>query len=247
MQHIDGFTNTPVLPGGKWHVHDPNRPQPGVVTPGTFSTQDRPGKPPSDAVVLFDGTSLSEWVDKNGVPAAWKIENGELLAGKGDIFTKQEFGDVQLHLEFLTPPAKGDGQKRGNSGIFFLGKYEVQILDCYENRTYPDGTVGALYGQYPPLVNASRPPGEWQVYDILFTAPKFEADGTLKSPAYATVLLNGIVVQNHQSFLGPTGWKILPKYAPHPVTGPISLQDHGDPIRFRNIWVRRLVPTETTD
>ncbi len=235
---VAGFKDTPMQPDAPWHIHDPERPQPVVVTPGTFSTQEKPGQPPSDAIVLFNGRDVLQWRDKDGKPAAWKIEGSELIESKGDIFTKQEFGDVQLHLEFKMPPPRGDGQSRGNSGVFLMGRYEVQILDCYSNLTYADGTVGALYGQHPPLANASKPPGEWQVYDIVFTAPRFAADGSVKSPAYVTALLNGVLVQDHQSFRGPTSWRILTQYAPHPPTGPISLQDHDNPTRFRNIWVR---------
>lgn len=243
--NTDGFTNTPFLPGNKWRVHDPARTQPEIVVPGTSSTPEQPGKPPSDAIVLFDGTDLSKWRNKDGGPANWPVANGELTAAKGDIFSREEFGDIQLHMEFATPAVvKGNGQSRGNSGVFLMGRYELQILDCYNNRTYADGTIGAMYGQHPPLVNASRAPGEWQVYDVIFKAPRFKSDGTLESPAIVTAILNGVVVQNHQAFLGPTGWKQLAKYTPHPSTGPISLQDHDNPMRFRNIWVRRLSEPE---
>jgi hypothetical protein len=237
---VAGFKDTPLQPDAPWHVHDPERPQPPIVKPGTFSGQEQPGKAPSDAIVLFDGKDVSHWRDKDGKPAAWKIQSGELIESKGDIYSKQEFGDIQLHLEFKMPPPKGSGQSRGNSGVFLMGKYEVQILDSYLNPTYADGTIGALYGQQPPLVNAARPPGEWQTYDILFTAPRFASDGSLKSPAYITILLNGVLVQNHQSYRGPTNWRVLTKYTPHEPTGPISLQDHDNPTRFRNIWVRPL-------
>lgn len=239
---VHGYTNTPLLPGGHWHVHDPNRPQPRVVTPGTFSTPEQPGKPPSDALVLFDGTDLSQWRSAKGGEAAWKIENGAFVVTPkaGDILTKQEFGDIQLHLEWAEPPPVGEGQGRGNSGIFFMGRYEVQILDCFENRTYADGTTGAVYGMHPPLVNACRPPGEWQTYDILFTAPRFAEDGKLLSPAYVTVIHNGVIVQNHAEYYGPSGHKNIPAYKAHPPTGPLRLQDHGNPVRFRNIWVRPL-------
>jgi hypothetical protein len=243
-QNTDGFTNTPIVPGTSWHVHDPNRPQPRIVTPGTFSTEEIPGKPPSDAIVLFDGTSISGWRNQQGEPARWKIEKNELVESKGDIFTKQEFGDIQLHLEFMAPKPKGDGQNRGNSGVFLMGKYEVQILDCYNNLTYADGTVGAMYGQHPPLANVAKPPGEWQVYDIVFHPPAFDESGTLKSPAIVTVFLNGVLVQDHQSYMGPTGWKIVAHYSPQPATGPISLQDHNNVTRFRNIWVRPLEPAD---
>ena len=238
---VKGYTDSPLLPGGKWHVHDPNRPQPAIVTPGTFSTADQPGKPPSDAIVLFNGKDLSLWRKAKGEAAGWKVENGVIIVAPktGDIFTKQEFGDIQLHLEWAEPvPATGDGQGRGNSGIFFMGRYEVQILDCFENKTYPDGQTAAIYGMHPPLVNACRPPGEWQTYDIVFTAPRFSKDGSVESPAYVTVIQNGIVVQNHADFLGASGHKILPKYTAHPATGPLKIQEHGNPVRFRNIWIR---------
>lgn len=238
--NTDGFTNTPIIPGTQWHVHDPNRTQPEIVEPGSFSTQEKPGKPPSDAIVLFDGTAVSEWRDQQGNAAEWKIDQGELVESKGDIFTRKEFGDVQLHLEFSTREPKGDGQSRGNSGVFLMGKYEVQILDSYKNPTYADGALGAMYGQHPPLANVARPPGEWQVYDIVFHPPKFDASGELKSPAFATIFLNGILIQDHQSYNGPTGWKQLGHYSPQPATGPISLQDHHNVTRFRNIWVRPL-------
>jgi len=241
-----GYTDTPMLPGGKWHVHDPDRPQPKVVTPGEFSTPTKPGKPPSDAIILFDGTDLSKWQTQSGQPSGWKVENCEMVVPQkgtvngGDVFTKDEFGDCQLHIEFATPkPPHGDSQGRGNSGVFFFGKYEFQVLDSYQNRTYPDGQAASLYGQYPPLVNASRKPGEWQVYDIAFTAPRFK-DGKLESPAYITAFHNGVLVQNHAAYLGASGHKTLATYTPHGPKGPIKLQDHGDPMRYRNIWLRPL-------
>ena len=239
---IPGYKDTPMLPGGKWHVHDPDRPQPVPVTPGTFTSQKQPGKPPSDAIVLFNGKDLSQWRDKDGNSAGWKVKGGEMTVGKGDIITRQEFGDIQLHVEFCEPPLvlTNKSQDRGNSGVFLMGRFEVQVLDCFNNLTYPDGTTGALYGQYPPLVNACRPPGEWQTYDIIFTAPRFGSDGALKSPAYATVIQNGILVQNHSALLGPTEHRKLAAYTPMPATGPIALQDHHHPVRYRNIWVRPL-------
>ncbi len=244
MKNTDGFTNTPMVPGTQWHVHDPSRPQPEIVTPGNFSTQESPGKPPSDAVILFNGADVSEWRDQKGEPAQWKIEKGELVESKGDIFSKKEFGDVQLHVEFQCPTPKGHSQERGNSGVFLMGKYEVQVLDSYQNPTYADGALGALYGQHPPLANVARPPGEWQMYDIVFHPPHFNEDGTLKSPAIATVFLNGVLIQDHQTYNGPTGWKNPGHYTPQPATGPISLQDHNNVTRFRNIWVRPLKPAE---
>ena len=241
-----GYTDTPMLPGGKWHVHDPDRPQPKVVTPGTLSTPETPAKPPSDAIVLFDGADLSRWRNDHGEPSRWVVKEGAMTVppkkGKDapaeDIWTKEEFGDIQLHLEFATPdPPHGDSQERGNSGVFLFGRYELQVLDSYHNRTYADGGCAAIYGQSPPLVNASRPPGEWQTYDVVFIAPRFK-DGKLESPAHITVFHNGVLVQNHTEILGETGHKILAKYKPHGPQGPLRLQDHGNPIRYRNIWVR---------
>ncbi|MEI9959561.1 MAG: DUF1080 domain-containing protein [Limisphaerales bacterium] len=224
-------------PDGKWHVHDPARPQSPIVTPGSFSDQ---ATPPSDAIVLFDGKDLSQWRDKKtGGSAGWVVESNIAVSAKGDIITTNQFGDIQLHLEFREPtPPKDSGQGRGNSGVYFMDKYEIQILDCYENKTYADGAIGGIYGQHPALANASRPPGEWQTYDIIFTAPRFGANGDVVSPAYATVLLNGVVVQNHQAFRGATDWRSLGKYTPHGTEGPISLQYHNNAVSFRNIWVR---------
>ncbi len=238
-----GYEDTPFLPDSKWRVHDGNRPQPRVVTPGTFSTQDQPGVPPSDAIILFDGTDLSRWVSsRDGGEARWKVENGymEVVAGTGDIETKEHFGDCQLHLEWCAPAeVRGEGQGRGNSGVFLMGLYEIQVLDCYQNPTYPDGTTAAIYGQYPPLVNACRKPGEWQTYDIIWEAPRFDGDRLVR-PAYVTVLHNGIVVHNHTPLIGPTTHRQVLPYKPHPPVGPLRLQDHGDPVRFRNIWYRVL-------
>jgi hypothetical protein len=237
-----GYTDTPFLPGGKWRVHDGTRPQPKAIDPGTFSTQDTPGRPPSDAVILFDGKDLSHWRGDNG-PAQWKVENGymEVKPGTGNITSREEFGDCQLHVEWAAPnPPTGTDQMRGNSGVFLMGRYEVQVLDSYNAKTYPDGQAAAIYGQYPPLVNACRKPGEWQTYDIIFTAPRFSSDGKLVTPAYETVLHNGVVVHNHTEVLGPMAFRALPHYTPHPPKGPISLQDHGCLVRYRNIWVREL-------
>jgi hypothetical protein len=234
---VQGFQDTPLEPGTPWHVHDPARPQPPVVATGEFS-QNAP--PPSDAIVLFDGKDLSQWRDSKGRPAPWKIQDGAMVATKSDIVSTQKFGDMQLHIEFYEPPAPGNGQDRGNSGVFLMGKFEVQVLDCYHSKTYPDGMTGALYGQHPPLANACRPPGQWETYDIAFTAPRFNDDGSLKSPAYATVFLNGVLVQDHQAFRGDTNWRSLGKYTTHDSTGPLGLQYHSHPVRFRNIWVRPL-------
>ncbi|HEV3165729.1 MAG TPA: DUF1080 domain-containing protein [Isosphaeraceae bacterium] len=236
-----GFKDTPMLPGGKWHVHDGDRPRPMVVTPGTCSTQEEPGRAPSDAVVLFDGKDLAHWRDAQGGPADWTVEGGALVvkARAGAIHSQEEFGDCQLHLEFATPdPPRGEDQGRGNSGVMFFGRYEIQVLDSFDALTYPDGQAAAIYGQYPPLVNASRKPGQWQMYDIVFRAPRFKADGSVESPAYVTVLHNGVVVHNHTAMLGPMVYRDLAKYTAHGPKGPILLQDHGNPVRYRNIWVR---------
>ena len=243
---VEGYKDTPMLPGGQWHVHDPDRPQPVVVTPGTFSTAQTPGQPPSDAVVLFDGHDLDQWRDGKGQPAPWKLEDGTMRAAGSSIHSVREFGDAQIHVEFCTPsmPDK-HGQGRGNSGVFLQGRYECQVLDNFGSLTYPDGMVGAVYGQHPPLVNVARPPGEWQVYDIAFTAPRFGKDGALETPAYVTTFLNGVLVQNHFAILGPTGHRTLGQYKPGmPTVGPLELQFHGDAVRFRNVWVRPLAATE---
>lgn len=238
-----GYQTTPMLPGGKWHVHDGERPQPRKVDPGTASTQESPGRPPSDAVVLFDGDDTDRWRDAKGGPTGWKVEDGALVCtpGSGMIFSRDEFGDCQIHVEFATPTrVQGNGQGRGNSGVFPFGLYEIQVLDSFDNPTYPDGQASAIYGQYPPLVNASRRPGEWQTYDILFTSPTFHEDGTVATPAYETVFHNGVAVHNHAEVLGPMAHQALPRYRKHGAKGPLALQDHGNPIRFRNIWVREL-------
>jgi hypothetical protein len=236
-----GYTDTPYIPGSKWRVHDDARPRPPVMTPGTSSTEDKPGKPPSDAIVLFDGTNLAAWRTEKG-DAKWKVENGyaEVVKGTGNIITREEFGDSQLHVEWRAPnPPHGNSQGRSNSGVFLFGLYEVQVLDSFDNPTYADGQATAIYGQTPPLVNASRPPGEWQVYDIVFTAPHFK-NGALDVPAYVTVFHNGVVTQNHTAVMGTTNHRVIPGYVEHGPKGPIALQDHGDPIRYRNIWIRPL-------
>lgn len=237
-----GYDDTPYIPGSRYRVHDGTRPQPKIVAPGTASTAETAGKPPADAVVLFDGRDLSAWVGRNGEPAAWKVEGGymEVAPGTGDIVTRTAFGDCQLHLEWATPSVvRGNSQGRGNSGVFLMGLYEIQVLDCYDNPTYADGTAAAIYGEYPPLVNASRPPGEWQTYDIVWLAPRFDGE-RLVSPPYATVLHNGVVVQYHRALIGPTSHRKVVPWAPHPPEGPLKLQDHKDPVRFRNVWYRPL-------
>lgn len=235
-----GYSDTPIIPGTHWHVHDGDRPQPRVVTPGeTFSQE---AKPPSDAVVLFDGANLDQWVSASGGNAGWKVENGymEVTPKSGSINTKDRFADFQLHIEWATPEkVEGHSQERGNSGILFNGIYEVQVLDSYHNPTYPDGQAAALYGQSPPLVNASKPPGIWQTYDILFESPRWDAQGNLTKKAMVTVLHNGVVVQNHREFQGTTPHRQNGNYNhPHPPEVFIQLQNHGNPMRFRNIWLR---------
>jgi hypothetical protein len=226
----------------KWKIHDPNRPLPPVIDPGTASTQETPGRAPSDAVVLFDGKDLSRWADKDGKPAKWKVENGyaEVVAQSGYIYTRDSFGDCQLHVEFAEPsPGVGESQERGNSGVFLMGQYETQVLDSYQNKTYADGQAAAEYGQYPPLVNAARPPAQWQTYDIIFHRPHFK-DGKLTQPARVTVLHNGVLVQDNVELTGPTAHGERPPYKPGPDKLPLALQDHGDPVRYRNIWIREL-------
>jgi hypothetical protein len=208
-------------------------PEPPVVAPGETASD-----PPSDAIVLFDGKDLSAF--NNG--EKWKVENGYAEVQGSGISSKQAFGDCQLHLEFATPEkVKGSGQGRGNSGVYLMGKYEVQILDSFDNKTYFDGQCGSVYKQQPPTVNACRKPGEWQTYDIIFTAPRFEENGKVKTPAYVTVLHNGVLIHNHYELQGGTSYIAPPKYSKHPEKLPFSLQNHGNPLRFRNIWIRENV------
>jgi hypothetical protein len=281
-----GYKDTPMLPGTAWHVHDPDRPLPRVVTPGATFSHGAP--PPSDAVMLFDGTDLSKWKSDKG-EAKWKIENGyfEAVKGGGNIRTKEDFGDFQLHLEFATPEkVVGNSQGRGNSGVLIFGDYEVQVLDSYDNRTYADGQLGAMYGQYPPLVNPAKKPGEWQSYDIIFEAPQWTEEQSsaansqnlqklreelaalqakytdgypsvqnvkqqiadLEKPgpklvkrAAVTVILNGVAVHNRKEYIGRSVHKEIGTYNKLRASrGPIMLQDHGNPTRFRNIWIRNL-------
>jgi hypothetical protein len=235
-----GYDDTPVIPGQKWKVHDKNRPNPPIVEPGaTFSHQ---APAPADATVLFDGKDLSKWKGKDG-DAKWKVENGyfEVAKGEGDIQTKESFANFQLHIEWAAPnPPKGDSQGRGNSGIFLHNRYEVQVLDVYNNKTYADGQAGGLYGMWPPLQNAMKKPGEWNTYDIIFEGPQFDAEGKVTKKAAVTILHNGVVLQHKQEYNGPTGHRNVMNYVKYDGTGPIRLQDHGDPVRFRNIWIRPL-------
>ncbi len=223
--------------------HARDCPAPRRVDPGAAPAQPIP--PPADAIVLFDGRDLSRWRDNQGGPARWKVETGyfEVTPGTGGIRTAESFGDVQLHIEWAAPaPPRGADQDRGNSGVFLMQTYEVQILDSWDNPTYPDGQAAAIYGQYPPLVNASRKPGEWQSYDIIFRRPRFAPDGRVVSPATMTVFHNGVLVQDHAVLIGPTRHRQRPGFEPHPDRLPIGLQDHDHPVRFRNIWLRKLEP-----
>jgi hypothetical protein len=226
----------------KWEIHDMNRPLPPVVDPGPAGP---PAAAPSDALLLFSGQDLSQWQasEEGGGPAKWKVENGymEVVAKAGSIRTIMGFGDCQLHIEWATPAVvSGEGQGRGNSGVFLMDTYEVQVLDSYNNRTYADGMAAAIYGQYPPLVNPSRKPGEWQTYDIIFHRPRFDGEGRVTDPARMTVIYNGVLVQDNVELLGPTANKVRPPYRAHPDKLPLSLQDHDNPVRYRNIWIREL-------
>ncbi|HEX6558255.1 MAG TPA: DUF1080 domain-containing protein [Longimicrobiales bacterium] len=225
-----------------WKQHDEQRPQPRIARPTSALLM----RAPADATVLFDGVSLQAWRDGKDGPARWRVENGymEVVPGSGDIHTASAWGDVQLHVEFATPvPPEGEGQHRGNSGVFLMTKYEVQVLDSYGNTTYPDGQAAAIFGQYPPLVNASLPPGEWQSYDIVFHAPRF-AGARVAQAARCTVFHNGVLVQDNVELVGPTSFGQRDPYVAHPDRLPLSLQDHGQPVRYRNIWIRELLPGE---
>jgi hypothetical protein len=218
------------LTGKEWE-------KPPIVAPGGSDAA-----PPSDAIVLFNGRDMSNWSNSEN----WKVEDGIIYAGQGMVTTKEEFGDCQLHIEWSSPtPPQGTSQGRGNSGVFMMGIYEMQVLDSFENETYADGQAAAIYKQTPPLVNAMRAPGEWNSYDVIWTAPRFNEDGSLKSPAYITALHNGVLVLNHFELLGDTPYHRPPQYAQHAATGPITLQDHGNPVRFRNIWVRPIRPLKS--
>jgi hypothetical protein len=233
QKNIDGYTNTPMQPDCKWHVHDPSRPQPKVVKP---KYNGKPVKAPKGAKVLFDGSNLDQLTNKG-----WQIgDDGAMTAAKGGQKSIEKFGDMHLHLEWMVPAGlKGFGQKQGNSGVFLMDRYEIQVLNCWANRTYPDGMTGALYGQTPPLVNACRPAGEWQSYDIHFKAPVF-ADGKLVSAAFVTVYFNNVLVQDNTEYRGATVWRKVSQYKAHEATAQFSLQYHGNPVRYRNIWVAPL-------
>lgn len=217
------------LNGIKWTA-------PPIVTPGSQNSD-----APSDAVVLFDGKDKSQWINAE----SWEVKDGALICGKAAIRSKAEFGDCQLHIEWSAPtPAKGNGQGRGNSGVFLMGRYELQVLDSFDNVTYFDGQAGSIYKQTPPMVNAMRRPGEWNTYDIFWTGPKFKEDGALETPAYITAVHNGVLILNHFQLLGDTPFNRPPEYKAHPPKGPISLQDHGNPVSFRNIWIRETKPVQ---
>lgn len=235
-----GYKDTPMIPGTPWHVHDGDRPQPRIVTPGAQFSQ--MASAPGDANVLFDGKDLSKWEHGDGSPAKWKVEDGymEVVPKSGILRTKDKFGDFQLHLEFATPSkVEGTGQGRGNNGVNIFGRYEIQVLDSFENQTYPDGQCAALYAQVPPLVNASKGPGQWQTYDILFEAPHWE-DGKVMKKAYVTVLHNGVVVHHRREIMGTTNHRTASAYGEPQEKGGIELYEHGNPVRFRNIWLRPL-------
>ncbi len=218
----------------RWEVHDMNRPQPAVITPGETL-----GQPPSNAIVLFDGSNTDMLQMHDGTPVRWKIENGymEVIPESGPVLTKHNYGDCQLHLEWCNPATEGKDQFHGNSGIFFMSRYEVQILDSYQNPTYPDGQAAAIYGQYPPMFNVTKPTGQWQVYDIVFRRPHFDADGNLVRPGRFTVFHNGLIVQDSVEIQGATAHKQRAQYQAHPDALPIMIQDHLNPVRFRNIWI----------
>lgn len=234
------------IDGIKVHETDPaKQPPPVVVEPKPYDAE--AAEPPKGAIVLFDGTeaTMKNWTAMDGKPTNWTLEDGALVSGRGQIRSKQEFGSCQLHIEFATPSeVKGSGQGRGNSGVFLMGQYEIQVLDSYENTTYPDGQCGALYGRAKPLVNASRKPGEWQTYDITFHRPHFDDDGKVTRKARFHVIHNGHLIHDNLELSGGTGWRgqhSISEYVKHGDQGPVQMQDHGNPVRFRNIWV---VPLE---
>lgn len=226
-----------------WRVHDMKRPQPPIIDPGTSSTQEAAGKAPSDAIILFDGNDLSKWERARGGPVKWLVKDGyaEVIPGTGDIRTLKSFGDCQLHLEWrVTEQLLGDGHDSGNSGVILMSKYEIQVFDSYRTKLYADGAAGAIYGEFPPDVDACIAPGKWQTYDIIFHPPHFDSNGSLIKPALITILFNGVLVQDNTEILGPTRWMSESPYEAHPDKLPLTLQDHNNPVRFRNIWIRPL-------
>ncbi len=230
---VYGYKDTPKLSWCEWLCHDPDRPAPPRIDPGKAG---QPAAVPSDAIVLFDGRSLSKWRDGKG----WKVEDGCLVSGDGAIATQDSFGSIQLHVEFMGPAHfEGPWYNRGNNGVMLMGLYEIQIFDSYNEKIYPDGQCGAIYGQTPPLVNVTRPPGEWQSFDILFTAPKFDGE-KLMAPARVTMLHNGVLVHLNEEIHGDTGHRIAAVYKQKVSKGPLVFGGHGCPVRFRNVWVRPL-------
>ncbi len=241
-----GYDDTPMLPEQPWRVHDIKRPQPRTIVPGTESSQERAGRAPSDAVVLFDGKDLSKWTNhpkkRSRGNLTWKVEKDymEVVPYAGDLVSKEKFGDAQYHIEWAAPAKPcGTSQWRGNSGVLLMSNYEIQVLDNDNNPTYADGMAGSIYGQWPPLVNPARARGQWQMYDIAFEAPVFNGEKLVK-PAYVTVFLNGVLVQNHQRIIGRMAHRQVGVYHAHGAVEPLSLQDHEVPVRYRNIWVRPL-------
>lgn len=235
-----GYSDTPVIPEQKWKVHDIDRPHPRQITPG-----DLPMNPPSDAIVLFDGKNLDQWTfrgKRDMPPAQWKVENGYMEVGKGagDAVTREKFGDMQLHIEWASPQEiLGNSQMRGNSGVILMSRYEIQVLDSWDNPTYADGQAGSIYGQWPPLVNAIKKRGEWNYYDIFFEAPKFEGEKLVKHP-YVTVIHNGVLLHHHQKIVAPMAHRVVAQFKAHGPEESLLLQDHNEPVRYRNIWARKL-------
>lgn len=227
-----GYKDTPKLPWCAWLVHDPDRPAPPRINPGPALP---PAPAPGDATVLFGGKDLDAWA-----PSGWRLDRGEIVAGEGNLASKESFGDCQIHLEWLAPADfKGPWYDQGNNGVLLMGLYEIQIFDSFNERLYPDGQAAAIYGQTPPRVNVTRPPGEWQTFDFFFTAPVFEGD-RLAQPARLTMLHNGVLVHLNEVIHGETGHRIVPEYRRKVSRGPLVLNGHGCPVRFRNIWVRPL-------
>jgi hypothetical protein len=236
-----GYDDTPQLPNSEYCVHDPDRPHPEPVDPGGPSSA-TDATPPADATILFDGHDLSAWEASDGGEPCWTVEDGVMCVAPetGDVQTREPIGDCQLHIEWQAPIVEdGGGQLQSNSGVFLQDRYEIQVLDNHENPTYADGYAGAVYGQSPPLVNACRPPGEWQAYDIVWRGPRFDGDAVTR-PARVTILHNGVVVQDATELIGQTTHRAVGEYEPHPPAAPLRLQDHGDLVRFRNVWYRDL-------
>jgi hypothetical protein len=230
---VYGYKDTPKLPWCQWRVHDPDRPAAKRIDPGKAGP---PAPPPSDAIILFDGKDAAKWQPLGD----WKIAEGCLVSGNSHLSTSESFGNIQLHLEWMGPANfEGPWYNRGNNGVLLMGLFEIQVFDSYNEKIYPDGACGAIYGQTPPLVNATRPPGEWQSFDIVFIAPRFEAEKLLR-PARVTVLQNGVLVQHDEEIHGETGHRIIPEYKSKTSRGPLILGGHGCPVRFRNIWIRPL-------